>query len=195
MVSPYLFPPRFTAEFPCSLSAPLSLLFEILKDLGLGQVRSQRLIDISQTFLDRPPQADILYPSRGKYIALLTASDGSFDLKQVKYPPTPISHLPGCGPYALDSYRIFCTGGDEWKNVRPSDKELVKYLVSACLYLLTIHVPHTTGQQWRWAVEAYRKWDQTFGPGESIDLDYVRALTATLASNSTPPSDPVVSPN
>ncbi|KAM5531116.1 hypothetical protein V8D89_015230 [Ganoderma adspersum] len=157
--------------------APFSLLFEILKDLGLGQVRSQRLVDISQAFIDRPPQADILYPSRGKHTALLTTSDGSFDLKQVNYPPTPISHIPGCGPYALDSYRIFCAGGDEWKDVRPSDKELVKYL------------------QWRWAVEAYRKWDQTFGPGESIDLDYVRALTATLIGNSTPPSHPVVSPN
>ncbi|PBK98429.1 hypothetical protein ARMGADRAFT_1130416, partial [Armillaria gallica] len=26
-----------------------------------------------------------------------------------KSPPTPISHLPGTGRYALDSYSIFCT--------------------------------------------------------------------------------------
>ncbi|PIL30973.1 hypothetical protein GSI_05666 [Ganoderma sinense ZZ0214-1] len=163
---------------PASLAdAPLSLLFEIIKDLGLGQIRSQRLIDISQAFLDHPPQPDTLHPSRGKHTALFVTSDGSFDLKHVQYPPTPISHIPGCGPYALDSYRIFCAGGDDWMNVRPSDKELVKYL------------------QWRWAVEAYRKWDQTFGPGESIDLDYVRALTATLTSNSTAPNQSVVLPN
>ncbi|KAI1787837.1 DNA glycosylase [Ganoderma leucocontextum] len=152
---------------PAALAdAPFSLLFETLKDLGLGQIRSQRLIDISQAFIDHPPRVDKLHPSRGKHTAVFITSDGSFVLDQVKYPPTPISHIPGCGPYALDSYRIFCAGGDEWKAVRPTDKELIKYL------------------QWRWAVEAYRKWDQTFGPGESIDLDYVRALTATLASDS-----------
>ncbi|KAG8891766.1 hypothetical protein FRC01_014521 [Tulasnella sp. 417] len=75
----------------------------------------------------------------------------------VRYPPTPISHLPGVGRYALDSYRIFSpalSGGGaprdeqhclrnllspcddsseakpEWKEVLPEDKELRKYLVS-----------------------------------------------------------------
>ncbi|KAG8945361.1 hypothetical protein FRC04_000896 [Tulasnella sp. 424] len=74
-----------------------------------------------------------------------------------QYPPTPISHLPGAGKYALDSYRIFspmfCGGGaprdeqrclqnllltrdetnestPEWREVLPEDKELRKYLVS-----------------------------------------------------------------
>ncbi|KAG8937700.1 hypothetical protein FRC00_002166, partial [Tulasnella sp. 408] len=74
---------------------------------------------------------------------------------QVRYPPTPISHLPGVGRYALDSYRIFSptlSGGGaprderrclktllspdcnsdeaepEWKKVLPEDKELQKYL-------------------------------------------------------------------
>ena len=110
--------------------APLSLLFELLKDLGLGEVRSQRLVDISRATLADPPQPDNLRPSRGKTTALFL-SDNSFVVKDVKYPPTPISHLPGCGPYALDSYRIFCTGGEEWRRVRPTEKELAKYLVSA----------------------------------------------------------------
>ncbi|EJF55730.1 hypothetical protein DICSQDRAFT_73043 [Dichomitus squalens LYAD-421 SS1] len=150
---------------PAALAeAPLSLLFELLKDLGLGDMRSQRLVDISQAFLSDPPQAGILRPSPGRTTALLL-SDDSIVVKDVKYPPTPISHIPGCGPYALDSYRIFCTGGDEWRSVRPTDKELVKYL------------------QWRWAVEAYRKWDQTSGPGDSIDLDYIRNLTASLTKH------------
>lgn len=51
------------------------------------------------------------------------------DAIRERYPPTCISHLPGSGPYALDSYRIFCGAEDEWKVVAPADKELVKYLV------------------------------------------------------------------
>ncbi|EOD49218.1 putative methyl- binding domain-containing protein 4 protein [Neofusicoccum parvum UCRNP2] len=58
-----------------------------------------------------------------------------------------IAHLPGCGAYALDSWRIFCRDplrgvaldwngagvGDEgfepeWKRVRPTDKELRAFL-------------------------------------------------------------------
>ena len=110
-------------------TAPLSLLFELLQDLGLGAVRAQRLVHISQAFLADPPEVEKPRPSRGRTTALFCYHD-SLTVKEVKYPPTPISHIPGCGPYALDSYRIFCTGGEEWKNVRPMDKELVKYLVS-----------------------------------------------------------------
>lgn len=52
---------------------------------------------------------------------------------------SPISHLPGVGPYALDSYRIFCTVYDdptsqEWKQVQPTDKQLSLYLVGSSLY-------------------------------------------------------------
>lgn len=46
-----------------------------------------------------------------------------------QYPPTPVSHLPGAGPYAMDSYIIFCGKRDEWKSVMPADKELIRYLV------------------------------------------------------------------
>ncbi|RPD58324.1 hypothetical protein L226DRAFT_466379 [Lentinus tigrinus ALCF2SS1-7] len=144
--------------------APLSLLLELLKDLGFGQTRSQRLIDISRTFLTDPPDPARPRPSRGYNTALdtETGSGSGVEVKKVRYPPTPVSHIPGCGPYALDSYRIFCAGDSEWKRVRPTDKELRKYL------------------QWRWAVEAYRKWDPVYGPGQSIDLDYVRGLTEVL---------------
>ena len=50
-----------------------------------------------------------------------------------RYLQTPASHLPGSGPYALDSYRIFCGAADEWKEVAPNDKELVKFLVRRLL--------------------------------------------------------------
>ncbi|OSC97367.1 hypothetical protein PYCCODRAFT_1528785 [Trametes coccinea BRFM310] len=139
--------------------APLSLLHELVKDLGLGEVRSTRLIALSQMYVEDPPVPERLRPSRGK-MRLPCSSEGG--LTDVKYPPTPISHLPGCGPYALDSYRIFCTGDDQWKSVLPRDKELVKYL------------------RWKWAFEEYRRWDPHRGPGDTIDLDYIRSMTAEL---------------
>jgi hypothetical protein len=74
-------------------------------------MRARRLVELSQSYLSDPPSSDHLRLSRG-------------------YPlSTPVSHLPGCGPYALDSYRIFCGAPDEWKVVRPADKELIRYLV------------------------------------------------------------------
>lgn len=60
-----------------------------------------------------------------------SGTDSAIEVRKVRYPPTPVSHVPGCGPYALDSYRIFCGGAEEWKRVRPTDKELTKYLVSS----------------------------------------------------------------
>ncbi|KAK7288606.1 hypothetical protein RIF29_02072 [Crotalaria pallida] len=38
---------------------------------------------------------------------------------------THVTQLHGVGKYAGDAYAIFCTG--EWKNVTPTDKELVRY--------------------------------------------------------------------
>jgi methyl-CpG-binding domain protein 4 len=54
------------------------------------------------------------------------------------YPPTSISHYPGIGRYALDSYRIFCTASEEWKEVMPEDKELIRYLVRTSLSYLHV---------------------------------------------------------
>ncbi|KAI9062160.1 hypothetical protein FKP32DRAFT_858546 [Trametes sanguinea] len=139
--------------------APLSFLHELVKDLGLGEVRSARLVALSQRYIEDPPICERLRPSRGKMIVPCTSQGGYME---VKYPPTPISHLPGCGPYALDSYRIFCTGDDQWRSVRPRDKELIKFL------------------QWKWAIEEYRQWDPLHGPGDAIDLDYIRNMKAEL---------------
>ena len=36
------------------------------------------------------------------------------------------SELYGCGKYADDCYKVFCTG--EWREVKPSDKALNKYV-------------------------------------------------------------------
>ena len=104
---------------------------------------------MSATYLYDPPDLDNLRRSR----VAQSANSG-------KYPPTAISHLPGVGKYALDSYRIFSPslpgGGapakeqerlalvkrmneeldsveidsEEWRDVLPDDKELRRYLVS-----------------------------------------------------------------
>ncbi|KAH9931794.1 DNA glycosylase [Fomitopsis serialis] len=138
---------------------------ERIRHLGLGRSRTARLIKLSQAYLEDPPRPGALRPSRC-YMHVRVQSTGSEDtvpgIIRQRYPPTCASHLPGSGPYALDSYRIFCSGTDEWRDVRPADKELAKYL------------------QWKWAVAEFRRWDPFHGPGESIDLAYIQSLSSYL---------------
>lgn len=104
----------------------------MLLPLGTYTVRARRIIALSREYLKDPPSIYDARPSR----VVTPISFGSPGNRTAKYPATPVSHLPGCGQYALDSYRIFCTKHDdptsaEWKEVLPSDKELIRYLVSA----------------------------------------------------------------
>ena len=103
----------------------------LIRHLGTQSVRSRRLILLSRAYLQDPPSIyDLRSPKRTKM------NSPSNPLRNTTaYPATPISHLPGTGRYALDSYRIFCTqrhglNSEEWKTVLPTDKELVRYLVS-----------------------------------------------------------------
>lgn len=104
--------------------------------LGIYNVRSRRLIEMSKAYIVDPPSENDARPSRaGSRTNQLTNS-----LRSKSYLSTPISHLPGTGPYALDSYRIFCPSHqnpfcEEWKTVQPTDKELVLYLVSSLVHL------------------------------------------------------------
>lgn len=92
----------------------------VIRSLGLQRTRSRRLILLSKIYVEDPPNPANLRPS-------------TFKVFGESYTPTPVSHLPGSGAYALDSYRIFYSGEgcnpEEWKSVMPSDKELVRYLV------------------------------------------------------------------
>ncbi|KAG8817507.1 hypothetical protein FRC18_000472, partial [Serendipita sp. 400] len=101
-------------------TASFQSLKALLQPLGLSTKRAHRLITFAQTWLSDPPTQDHLRPSR------VSVTRG-----ESKYPPTAVSHLPGMGRYALDSYRIFCAktvGDTEWRNVMPLDKELRVYL-------------------------------------------------------------------
>ncbi|KZP32712.1 DNA glycosylase [Athelia psychrophila] len=128
-------------------------LTTLIRPLGLQAARAARLIKLSKLFINEPPSPNILHCSRAKIDAL-------------SYPPTPISHFPGCGAYALDSYRIFhvgpCNGPSEWKSVMPGDKELIRYL------------------RWKWAFEQNKIWEPTAGVVGSVNEEYLRALPGLL---------------
>lgn len=107
-------------------------LSALLRPLGTQTSRAKRITNLSRMFLQDPPKPSDLRLSR-------PTMPSNLSRRRDKYPPTPISHLPGAGPYALDSYRVFCTTSEnplseEWKAVMPSDKELIRYLV--CCYIL-----------------------------------------------------------
>ena len=102
----------------------------VIRHLGTQSVRSKRLILLSRAYLQDPPSIYDLRSSKANKM-----SSPSTLRTTAVYPATPISHLPGTGRYALDSYRIFCTqkhdfNSEEWKSVLPTDKELIRYLVS-----------------------------------------------------------------
>jgi hypothetical protein len=82
-------------------------------------MRARRLIALSKMYMEYPPNPRLVYKS--KVVK---------DKRTIEYPPTHVSHYPGSGKYALDSYRIFCMGRGEWKKVCSNDKELRRYLVS-----------------------------------------------------------------
>jgi len=119
----------------CSIVPPveLDILEALLHHLGLSNTRARRLIALSNMYMEYPPNPRLFYKS--KVVK---------DKTTIEYPPTHISHYPGSGKYALDSYRIFCMGKEEWKKVRSDDKELRRYLVSESfsrLHLTLTHVP------------------------------------------------------
>ena len=79
--------------------APVPDLEKLLSRIGLQSKRASRLVLLSHAYLIDPPfQGAASDPSPCPPKKRL---DGS------AYPHTAISHLPGVGAYALDSFRIF----------------------------------------------------------------------------------------
>lgn len=94
-----------------SLADPAELRDHI-RPLGLQSIRARRLIALSAA-----------------YTYSCGYHDHDQNLDHDPEQPAPISHLPGSGPYALDSYRIYCGGPDAWRTVMPRDKELIRFIV------------------------------------------------------------------
>lgn len=113
--------------------ASLQDLTALLQPIGLHNIRAKRCIQFAEKWLEAPPVAGITYVRRG-YPA--RGQEEAFE----------IAHLPGMGPYAIDSFRIFhrdemrglatdwlgAGAGPEfepeWKRVVPMDKELKAYV-------------------------------------------------------------------
>jgi hypothetical protein len=133
--------------------------------LGLQNQRAKTLIGMAHAWVRAPPQKGVRYPTpgypthiqgAGKHMIGANSKIPYIDDESIdpRIGAFEIAHLPGIGPYALDSWRIFCRdvlrglatsyNGEgrigrqsrrssgafepEWKRVRPADKELRAFL-------------------------------------------------------------------
>ncbi|KAG9197943.1 hypothetical protein G6514_000662 [Epicoccum nigrum] len=155
--------------------AKLSNLTGILQPLGLHNIRAKRLIALAEAWVAAPPCKErryrrLHYPDRGH--GLDVKPDEILELGDERE-GWEIAHLPGMGPYALDSYRIFCRdrlrevgeGEPEWKRVLPLDKDLKPYL------------------KWRWAQDGW-DWDELTGKRRKLDPVEVERVKAEAAVRS-----------
>ncbi|PWN29204.1 DNA glycosylase [Jaminaea rosea] len=99
---------------PSSLrDADLGMLTDMLQPIGLHNIRAKRLKDLGTMWCEQPPQLGVLHksrvvlPSTGRKRRKKKLDDDEEEPQKPTYPPTEISHLPGAGRYALDSYRLF----------------------------------------------------------------------------------------
>lgn len=147
----------------------------IIRHLGLQNQRASTYQTYAQIWIDNPPAKDKRYAVRGYPIP-----DSGRDIKPTEIlldtdtrTAWEIGHMTQ-GPYALDSWRIFCrdalrgvasswNGEDseegfqpEWMRVLPEDKELRAYL------------------RWMWLKEGF-EWDPFTGEKEVAGAELVRA--------------------
>jgi methyl-CpG-binding domain protein 4 len=160
-------------------AADVSELSEMIHSLGFQNQRARKLIKIAETWISEPPQKGKLhrtmdYPDKGNGRHLKPKETVDKDVENcIEAGALEIAHIYGLGPYAWDSWRIFCRdvfrgvaqgyNGEgvagytplsqtthnsdfepEWKRVVPLDKEL-----RACL-------------RWMWLREGW-EWDPLTG--------------------------------
>ncbi|EKM76513.1 hypothetical protein AGABI1DRAFT_78639 [Agaricus bisporus var. burnettii JB137-S8] len=158
-------------ETPLALSnADLEELRNHIRALGTHNIRSKRLIEMSRVYHYDPPVEYDLRPSRPVVSPTKRSRKGGTRSRRLaeKYPPTAISHLPGAGTYALDSYRIFCLSHqdplcEEWTTVLPTDKELVLFL------------------KWKWAYQQRKIWSPISGNVTKADIPLLECLVRELS--------------
>lgn len=147
--------------------AKLDELTLILQPLGLHNIRAKRLTALAEAWLAAPPCKErryrrLHYPDRGRGLDVKVNEILGLEDEREGWE---IAHLPGMGPYALDSYRIFyrdrlreVTDGDpEWKRVLPLDKDLRPYL------------------KWRWAQEGW-EWNEVTGRRRKLASEEVERV-------------------
>lgn len=127
--------------------ANISDLAAVIQNLGLQNSRTNTLVNLAKTWIKEPPVKGKRYrtlnypvPGAGRSIRPSEVLDDD-DERQGAFE---IGHLPGCGSYARDSWRIF---QPEWTRVVPKDKELRAFL------------------RWSWLREGFA-WDPLTGEKE-----------------------------
>ncbi|KAF1355480.1 DNA glycosylase, partial [Delphinella strobiligena] len=173
--------------------ADRDVLLGMVEGLGLQNERTRKLIQLAEAFVTDPPQK----ARRHRTLHYPTVGDGKTTRDEKKTSPNQIlnedfdeiegfleiGHLYGAGPYAYDSWRIFCrdvlrgvadgyngegvegynvsdpksqcTFEPEWKRVVPLDKEL-----RACL-------------RWMWLREGW-DWDPLTGKKIPASVSKIR---------------------
>ncbi|GLA14420.1 hypothetical protein AnigIFM62618_000799 [Aspergillus niger] len=130
-------------------STDTNTLASMIHCLGFQNQRAKKCITLAQTWLAFPPTKGkryrkLHYPCKGDGRDIGLHESIADDDARVGWE---IAHLPGVGPYSLDSWRIFCRDelrglasnwrghgastahfSPEWKSVLPQDKELRAYL-------------------------------------------------------------------
>ncbi|KAF2435143.1 putative 5-Methylcytosine G/T mismatch-specific DNA glycosylase, partial [Tothia fuscella] len=176
---------RLYPEPASIVAAGVPALRDLLRPLGLQTQRAHKLVGLAQTWRDSPPKKGTRYrtsnyplPADGKDIKVdEILPDSSEDPRIGAWE---VGHLPGLGPYAYDSWRIFCrdelrglskgwnaesasTGFEsEWKRVLPTDKELRALL------------------RWMWLKEGF-VWDPKTGDKEPASEELMtRAIKGGL---------------
>jgi endonuclease III len=111
---------------------------EVIRRLGFQNQRARKIVAFAEMWIEKPPERGIRYrkvdyPVKGdgrdvKADEVLGEDDDRIGWE--------VAHLPGCGAYSVDSWRMFCrdtllqkdTAAEgfepEWKRVLPTDKEL-----------------------------------------------------------------------
>ncbi|KAI5235289.1 DNA glycosylase [Aureobasidium subglaciale] len=179
-------------------AADVSDLSEMIHSLGFQNQRARKLIKIAETWIEQPPQKGKLfrtmdYPTKGNGRHLKPKDTVDEDVDDcVEAGALEIAHIYGSGPYAWDSWRIFCRdkfrgvadgyNGEgvpgynptaqienesnfepEWKRVVPLDKEL-----RACL-------------RWMWLREGW-EWDPLTGKKHKAAPSLLREASDGIAT-------------
>lgn len=122
--------------------ASLADLTDLLYPIGLHNQRAKRLIKLAEAWIEAPPCKERRYVRRdypkkgdGRVAKVGEVLDEADEREGWE-----IAHLPGMGPYALDSFRIFYRDKlrgledkeglePEWKRVQATDKDLRAWLI------------------------------------------------------------------
>ncbi|KAM5473040.1 hypothetical protein MauCBS54593_002753 [Microsporum audouinii] len=130
-------------------NANVEELASLIQRLGFQNSRAKKCITLAKSWVENIPECGkryrkLHYPNKSDGLDVGCKEVLADNDARVAWE---ICHLPGIGPYAIDSWRIFCRDAlrglaadwngkgapegfsPEWKSVRPKDKELCAFLV------------------------------------------------------------------